>query len=1743
MRVRVKRYLSFILAICVIACSVSVTGQAAFADLDGHWADKSVRRMQDEGVLTGYEDGSYRPETPVKRGEIAAAFSRLLRLAGGKNAGFLDVPADAWYAEAINSCAENGIIYGSENRMRPLDNISREEFASIVCRALQIPTDGAARLDFSDADQVSPWARDAVAALAERQVLLGHNGKFSPKEPVTRAALAAVLDRAITSYITEPGEYQMPAHEGALVLVFCDGAALRGKTEASIVVAPGAEGGKLKLAETGIVKTLKVMAADFTVLLDDGSEVHEVVFTEGASGSTLAAQRGSTVESVVCSARNTVVHGGGTVKNVMVTASDAVIETVGTKVTVQSGVTGTLAGGKSVAGGESVTTSSNADTGSSGSEGVTSPGNLPDMGSSGGIQEPEEPEGPEEPDGTVIPISIGFTPDAQMPFTTESGLIRVPAQELEFGYYLTVAERAQGDYAASGPVSLQKLDISQSGDYASYFSFRTEQTVTSARVLRGSAQTLLWDSETDGGMISSDGVYYGKFLAPMAERTQQSWALVDGGQTYQLELYNGDQCLQRKSWTVDFSNVTLEKMPLISALWWSKTAQTSRTPSEFSVIDNTRLRNQGANWLSISHRPINKDGQFVGVCWNTPPMMIEKELELTAPSVKDAHDNGFLVIGKTDTMQFNPLVLERLKEEIALWQADPDNYTQEGRTCKAGEEKIFYPELFDPKYYSDEAYAMLDAELYYGKQLDGRSNVPNNGWQAGNYMSCLLNPNWQNWEKYITAAYANAGYDGVFADLFPYIQGQGLLCGCQYCKDAWKTYSTQRFGQERPFPTGNIDPRTTDGREFFQFRLNALYDFIELLQDVGREINPSFVVLLNTNIDNPCVAYCITQGMAQPISELGQFNAKLGTDISGMYLYRAGEAMTRESVLSQYNNTGNLTLDQYRTSLIEAFAGGGGMMLAAKNDALQDVNIDFTEYLRGNNEFYTDTTSAADVAVLYSWRDHTFLQYGTSIKTTEKMTWEKNAARRASAALAEEGVAFDYLFVESEDFTRKLANYRVIVAPQLSLLEDSHAAALKAYVENGGKLLVLGELGTLRIADNGLDYVARDRNLLEEWTNKTVSDTGWLQTELGSGRIAACAKAVSGPQDNVTVEPGFRCAAEYLALNGQLKVQTEDSAGNGQIETSLRAVADGSKLHLHLIRYGYGADGLSSQRGASATLRLPAGKTAVAVRAVSAFGAQVQPHWTIENDILNVTFSDLGLYAVLEITLADGPNIIPTPDPTPDPVPEPGKDPDTDPDLPPLKVSGAMILGTGKSIRVSFGSDHVRVGTSGIQYAIGSAGKIPEDGWTDFDGLQSGWRDDGGTGYAQYAWDAQITISNITLAEGQALYLRVYADRVAERVKTDDGSIADGQRVMAEDAYVKFTSTDLKTNGELLPAPLNASLKGEESITPDPDPAEGTGENPGTDSDQLPLEVSGVTILEAGNGIRVSFGTDHVHIGTGGIQYAIGFAGKIPEEDWTDFDVLLSGWGEDGGTGFSENAWDAQIAIGNIALAEGEAFYIRVCADLVTELVKTVDGGIVEGQRTMAGDAYAAFPSIGPNTAGRLLPADLEAAPEDGENSILAPDPNPDPALEPGRSPDADPDQPPLEVSGATILETGNGIRVSFGLDHVYIGTHGIQYAISSSGEIPEEGWTDFDILLSGWSEDGGTGINRNAWDAQIAAGSITPAEGESLYIRVCADLVAELVETVDGGVIFGQRVMAKDAYVKFASTELNTEGELLFVE
>ena len=128
----------------------------------------------------------------------------LYRIAGepavtGENP-FTDVEADAWYTDAVVWAAGEGIISGyGDGRFGTNDPVTREQMAAILYRYIQTQGQGFTGswmflLDFTDADQVSPWADEAMHWMVMKGIISGKgNGILDPKGTATRAEVAQIV--------------------------------------------------------------------------------------------------------------------------------------------------------------------------------------------------------------------------------------------------------------------------------------------------------------------------------------------------------------------------------------------------------------------------------------------------------------------------------------------------------------------------------------------------------------------------------------------------------------------------------------------------------------------------------------------------------------------------------------------------------------------------------------------------------------------------------------------------------------------------------------------------------------------------------------------------------------------------------------------------------------------------------------------------------------------------------------------------------------------------------------------------------------------------------------------------------------------------------------------------------------------------------------------------------------------------------------------------------------------------------------------------------------------------------------------------------------------------------------------------------------------------------------------------------------------------------------------------------------
>jgi len=171
----------------------------AFSDLDeAAWAEESILALYKEGVIGGYEDGTFRPMREIVREEFAAILVKVFRIPAAQNAvTFADVPTDAWYYQAVSAAAEAGIISGVGNGCFGAgEKITRQDMAAMIYRCMSL-TEAEQTEAFADIAQVSDYAKPAVLAMKQLGLINGYpDGSFQPQKTATRAEAVRILHLA-----------------------------------------------------------------------------------------------------------------------------------------------------------------------------------------------------------------------------------------------------------------------------------------------------------------------------------------------------------------------------------------------------------------------------------------------------------------------------------------------------------------------------------------------------------------------------------------------------------------------------------------------------------------------------------------------------------------------------------------------------------------------------------------------------------------------------------------------------------------------------------------------------------------------------------------------------------------------------------------------------------------------------------------------------------------------------------------------------------------------------------------------------------------------------------------------------------------------------------------------------------------------------------------------------------------------------------------------------------------------------------------------------------------------------------------------------------------------------------------------------------------------------------------------------------------------------------------------------------
>lgn len=175
-----------------------------------HWAFASVERAAELGLVTGYSDGTFRPDTPVTRAQFVLMLWRMCgKPAAAKAASFADASAD-WYQDALSWAVEKGYVNGlSDTRFGPDAPITRQQAMAILFRlnggqsGTELTLTGIYEQTFADSTAIASWAKDATWWAVYHELVSGVGGsRIAPEANASRAQIAAILLRYADQFMT-----------------------------------------------------------------------------------------------------------------------------------------------------------------------------------------------------------------------------------------------------------------------------------------------------------------------------------------------------------------------------------------------------------------------------------------------------------------------------------------------------------------------------------------------------------------------------------------------------------------------------------------------------------------------------------------------------------------------------------------------------------------------------------------------------------------------------------------------------------------------------------------------------------------------------------------------------------------------------------------------------------------------------------------------------------------------------------------------------------------------------------------------------------------------------------------------------------------------------------------------------------------------------------------------------------------------------------------------------------------------------------------------------------------------------------------------------------------------------------------------------------------------------------------------------------------------------------------------------
>jgi hypothetical protein len=290
-----RRALSVLLAAATAVTLLTTAGLAAgFSDTEHHWAKKYIDEGVKAGYISGYTDGTFRPDGSVTRGAFCKILNKALGLEATADITFQDVKStDTFYTE-IRRAVYAGYISGyTDNTFRAGSTITRQEAAVMLSRIVTPPKSPKSLSTLKDGGSISAYAKSGVQTMISKGYLAGDaGGRFNPSAVLTRGQTAKIIStlrggerivHGAVEFTTSGKTYSDDIYVGPLTVSIPANGTLTFDNCRLLGLLTVKTGASVKLADTDVVALSVNASAVPTVTADGASSVKHVYLASAAN--------------------------------------------------------------------------------------------------------------------------------------------------------------------------------------------------------------------------------------------------------------------------------------------------------------------------------------------------------------------------------------------------------------------------------------------------------------------------------------------------------------------------------------------------------------------------------------------------------------------------------------------------------------------------------------------------------------------------------------------------------------------------------------------------------------------------------------------------------------------------------------------------------------------------------------------------------------------------------------------------------------------------------------------------------------------------------------------------------------------------------------------------------------------------------------------------------------------------------------------------------------------------------------------------------------------------------------------------------------------------------------------------------------------------------------------------------------------------------------------------------------------